>query len=114
MAGGAPKLEAVVLAVAERAGELVVVEKSLGDGGGDDVEGVGGSVGGGDVSAEVAEGEVEVAVGVEVGEREGVVVEEGRGRRKDENTLCGFDDGFHDGYGYGYVFLLGVVPLPPF
>lgn len=47
-----------------------------------------GGCGGCGVSANVAEGEVEVTIGVEVGEREGVVVEEGWVRRVNESALC--------------------------
>jgi hypothetical protein len=117
LARGAMELQAavLVLAVAKRAGEWVVVNKSLGEGGRDDVEGVGSSGRGGiDISPEVAEGDMEVAVGVEVGERERVVVEEGRVRREDDNTLCVFYHfhGYGYGYGYGYVYFLSLVPLP--
>jgi hypothetical protein len=55
---------------------------------------------------------MEVAVGVEVGERERVVVEEGRVRREDDNTLCVFYHFHGYGYGYGYVYFLSLVPLP--
>lgn len=73
---GAKKLEAVVaVAVTESGGEGVVVEESGRECGGDDVEGVLGS--GGGVGTEVTEGDVEVGVGVEVGEREDVVLVEG-------------------------------------
>jgi hypothetical protein len=54
---------------------------------------------------------MEVAVGVEVGERERVVVEEGRVRREDENTLCVFYHFHGYGYCYGYVYFLSLVPL---
>jgi hypothetical protein len=114
LARGAMELQAavLVLAVAKRAGEWVVVNESLGEGGRDDVEGVGSSDRGGiDISAEVAEGDMEVAVGVEVGERERVVVEEGRVRREDENTLCVFYHFHGYGYCYGYVYFLSLVPL---
>lgn len=46
--------------------------------------------GGGCVSAEVAYGCIEVAVGVEVGEREGVVFKEGGVRRKNESLFFDF------------------------
>lgn len=89
MTGGAPNLEALVLvfAEAERAGEWVIVNQSFREGGRDNEEWIagGGSVGGVDVSAKVAEGEMEVAVGVKVREREGMVVEEGMARREDES-----------------------------
>lgn len=43
--------------------------------------------GGGKVNAKVAEGKVEVGIGVEVREREDMVVEEGRARREYESAL---------------------------
>lgn len=49
-----------------------------------------GGGGGGGVSAEVADGCVEVAVGVEVGEREGMIFKEGGVRRKNESLFFDF------------------------
>ena len=62
LTGGAKVLEAAVLTAAKRAGERVVVDKSFREGRRDDGEGVAG----GNVGAEVAEGEVEIGVIVEV------------------------------------------------
>lgn len=91
LAGGAEELEApgVVRAMAEGGCEGVVVVE-----GGGEARGYGGEwvvaatrrrvgVGAVDVGTDVAEGDAEVRVGVEVGEREGVCVMEGRGGRED-------------------------------
>jgi len=51
-------------------------------------------VGGGGVSAEVSDGCVEVAIGVKVGEREGVVFKEGGVRRKNGSLLFDFQQHF--------------------
>ena len=77
---------------AEGGGEGVEVGEGVGEGGGDDVEGVeGGCCCCWGVRAEVAEGEVEVGISVEVGEREGVVLEKRRVGREDQSAFWGFD-----------------------
>lgn len=79
LASSAKQLEAVVTVVAtESGGERVVLDESGGECGGDDVEGVvsGGGIGC-EVGTEVTEGDVKIGVGVEVGEREEVVLVEG-------------------------------------
>jgi len=88
LTGGAPDLKAsffVFLAPPECAGEWVIVNDSFRDGRRDDEEWVGGGCGGVNISTKVAEGEVEVAIGVEVREKKGMVMKEGRARRKDES-----------------------------
>lgn len=80
LASGAKHLKAVVTrAAAKSGGERVVVDESGGEDGGDDVRGWVRVTGGGtvEVGAEVTEGESEVGVGVEVGEREDMVLVEG-------------------------------------
>lgn len=72
--------------------------EGVGGGGG----GVCGVVVGGDIGAEVTEGDVEVAVVVEVGEREVVVDEEGWWRR-------GEDDGGLEDLDLHYFFFEKVV-----
>lgn len=69
LAVGAKELEAAVGAGVDSGGERVVVDQSGGDGSGDDVGGVGGGGGGVGVvvGADVAEGDAEVGVVVEVG-----------------------------------------------
>lgn len=73
------------MAAAEGSGEGVVEEEGGGESGGDDVERVRLLVGGVCVNAEVAESDEQVAFGVEVGEREDVIVIDRR--------LDGADDG---------------------
>lgn len=87
LTGGAPDFEAAVLVLtaAKGGGEWVVVHKGLGEGGREEWEGVAG--GGAKVNAKVAEGELKVGIGVEVREREDMVVEEGRARREYESSL---------------------------
>lgn len=88
LTGGAKQLEAVVTvaASAESCGKRVVEDKSGGECGGDDMEGI---VGGGsgsrgvEVGTEVTEGDVEVRVGIEMGEREDMILLEGLRRGGD-------------------------------
>lgn len=86
---GAKQLETVVASAPERAGERVVINECVGECGRNDAEGVGGVVarGGAGVGPDVAEADVEIAVGVEMGEGEDVVVFEGWARREDESCL---------------------------
>ena len=86
---GAEQLKTAVAAAPERAGERVVINECVGERGGNDSEGIGGVVarGGAGVGPDVAECDVEVAVCIEMGEREDMVVLEGWAGGEDESGL---------------------------
>ena len=111
LASGAKHLKAVVtLAAAESGGERVVVDESSRKRGGDDVRGwVMVSGGGVKVGAEVTKGESEVGVGVEVGEREDMVLMEGWCGGGHVGGLCDFD--LHCWKAIGFRLLIQVQGL---
>lgn len=68
---------AVTVTAVERSGVLIEFDEGGGESGGDDIKGIGFLVVGGSVGSDVTKWNVHVAIGVQVGEREDVVMGEG-------------------------------------